>query len=61
MKMVICRNCNIPMQNVMSFSHSKNERFNKCPKCYSESKHIKINENELNFGEYLHREITKGK
>lgn len=59
--MVICKNCNIPMENVMSFSHGKNEKFSRCQKCYSESKHTKINEDELDFGELLHRKMVKGK
>lgn len=57
--MVICKNCYIAMIGVMSFSSDKHERFCRCPKCYSETRHIKINEGELSFGEYLHIELDK--
>ena len=59
--MTICRNCSIPMQPVMSFSKNKHEKFNRCPKCYGETKHRKINDNELMFGEVLDKEIHKRK
>ena len=57
--MVVCKNCNIPMIWVMSFSKEKHERFCRCPRCYSESKHKKISDDDLDFGEYLHREMKK--
>ena len=44
---------------VMSFSKEKHERFCRCPRCYSESKHKKISDDDLDFGEYLHREMKK--
>lgn len=59
--MVICKMCYTPMVGVMSFSKNKHEKFCRCPKCCSETQHIKINDNELSFGEILHREIKKGK
>ena len=59
--MVICRTCNIPMQPVMSFSKDKYEKFCKCPKCFSESKYQKLDDNELTFGEVLHKELHKHK
>ena len=59
--MMICRDCYIPMVNVMSFSKDKHEKCCRCPKCCSETRHIKINDNELSFIEVLHREIKKGK
>lgn len=59
--MVICKRCYTPMVGVMSFSSDKHEKFCRCPKCCSETRHTKINDNELSFGEYLHREIKKGK
>ena len=59
--MTICRDCNIPMQPVMSFSKGKNEKFCRCPKCYEETKHKKLRDEELVFGEVLHREIHKRK
>lgn len=49
------------MVGVMSFSKDKNEKFCRCPKCCSETRHTKINDNELSFGEVLYREIKKGK
>lgn len=49
------------MVGVMSFSKDKHEKFCRCPKCCSETRHIKINDNELSFREVLHREIKKGK
>ena len=59
--MIICKDCYTPMVNVMSFSKGKHEKFCRCPKCCSETRHTKINDNELSFGEVLHREIKKGK
>ena len=59
--MVVCKNCYIPMVGVMSFSKDKHEKFCRCPKCCSETRHIKINDNELSFIEVLHREIKNGK
>lgn len=59
--MQYCMNCGNIMMGVMSFSKDKHERFCRCPKCCSETRHIKINDNELSFGEVLHREIKKGK
>ena len=57
--MVICRTCNIPMRPVMSFSKNKHEKFCKCPKCYCETKHVKLRDDELTFGEILHKELRK--
>nr|DAE21690.1 MAG TPA: hypothetical protein [Siphoviridae sp. ct4be24] len=58
---MICRDCYIPMSIVFSFSSDKHEKFCRYPKCCSETRHMKINDNELSFGEILHREIKKGK
>lgn len=60
-KMVICKDCGIPMVGVMSFSKDKREKFCQCPKCRGETKHILIYESELNFGEVLNKEIQKSK
>ena len=57
--MTICNICNIPMIPVMSFSKDKHEKFCRCPKCYREFKHSKINEDELDFGEVLNKTIHK--
>ena len=59
--MMICKNYYIPMQSVMSFSKDKHEKFCRCPKCYSETKHQKINDCELVFREVLNKEIYKRK
>ena len=59
--MTICRACNVPMQPVMSFSKNKHEKFCRCSKCYSETNHKKLRDEELDFGEILDREIHKRK
>ena len=56
--MIICRTCSISMQPVMSFSKNKHEKFCRCPKCRGETKHQKLKDEELDFGEVLHREIN---
>ena len=57
--MQYCMNCGNIMMGVMSFSSGKHEKFCRCPKCCSETRHIKINDNELSFGEILHRELNR--
>ena len=57
--MTICKDCNTPMQPVMSFSKDKREKFNKCPRCYGETRHVKLRDDELDFGELLHKELKK--
>ena len=57
--MTICKDCNTPMQPIMSFSKDKHEKFNKCPKCHGETKHVKLRDDELTFGEVLHKELQK--
>ena len=57
----MCKNCNTSMKHVMSFSKDKHEKFCRCPKCYSETKHRKLRDDELDFGEVLSREIYKRK
>ena len=59
--MIICRICSVPMQPVMSFSKDKREKFCRCLKCYSETKHKKFRDEELVFGEVLDKEIHKRK
>ena len=59
--MIICKDCNTQMQPVMSSSKDKQEKFDRCPKCFGETKHRKINDNELMFGEVLDKEIHKRK
>lgn len=57
--MVVCRDCYIQMTEVMSFSKDKHEKFCRCPKCFSETKHTKIKDEDLDFGEVLHKEMNK--
>ena len=59
--MIICKDCYIPMVGVMSFSQDKHEKFCRCPKCYCETKHKKLRDDELDFGEVLSKEIHKRK
>ena len=35
--MTICKDCNTPMQPIMSFSKDKREKFDRCPKCFGDS------------------------
>ena len=56
---MICSDCNVLMQTVMSFSKDKHEKFCKCPKCHGETRHRKLKDSELDFGEELNNEIHK--
>ena len=56
---MICKDCNVLMQPIMSFSKDKHEKFDRCPKCFSETKHRKLADDDLNFGEVLHKELKK--
>ena len=47
------------MQPIMSFSKDRHEKYNKCPRCYVETKHVKLRDDELTFGELLHKELMK--
>ena len=57
--MQFCKDCNIKMKGVVSFSKDRHEKFNKCPKCYGETKHVNLRDDELTFGELLHKELKK--
>ena len=59
--MTICKECYVPMIEVMSFMKDKREKFCRCPKCYYETKHRKLRDDELYFGEVLSRELHKRK
>ena len=59
--MMVCRDCCIPMQPVVSFSKDKHEKFCRCPKCRGETKHRILRDSELDFGEVLSRELHKRK
>ena len=56
---MICRDCNVLMQPVISFSKGKHEKFDRCPKCFGETKHKKLRDDELVFGEVLDKELKK--
>lgn len=43
----------------MSFSLDKHEKFYRCPKCFGETKHTKIKDDDLDFGEVLHKEMNR--
>ena len=59
---VLCRNCLIPMVEIMSFQpreKNRHDRYCKCPKCYRETKHVKVMNSEPPFGEYINKELRK--
>ena len=58
---MICMDCNILMQPIVSFSKDKHEKFCRCPKCYYETKHKKLRDDELDFGEELNKAVHKRK
>ena len=55
--MRFCKNCNVKMREVMSFSRDKNEKFNKCPDCFGETIHKKLKQSD--FDKLLEAEIEK--
>ena len=57
--MTICKDYYIPMVSVMSFSKNKHEKFCRCLKCYEDTKHKKLRDEELVFGEVLDTELKK--
>ena len=59
--MIIGKSCNVAVQRIMSFSKGKREKVCRWPKCYEETKHRKLTDDDLNFGEVLHKEINKRK
>lgn len=58
--MIICKTCGIPMTKVLSFSQDRHEKFCKCSKCYSETKHSRINDSDIDFKEVLHIKMAEG-
>lgn len=56
--MTLCKNCCIPMGNIMSFSKDKHKKFYQCLKYRGETRY-KIKDSELNFGKVLHRAMRK--
>ena len=59
--MRLCKDCCVPMVGVISFPLDKHEKFCRCLKCYSETKHRKLRDDDLDFGEVLSKEIHKRK
>ena len=59
--MIICKDCYVPMIGVMSFTKDKRDKFCRCPKCFGETKHKKLRDAELDFGEVLNKAINKRK
>lgn len=53
--MVICKKCYTPMERTLSFLRDKKEKYYKCPRCRSETKHQKATDEDLNFKEELYR------
>lgn len=52
--MIICQNCGIPMVRTVSFEKEVKEKFFRCPHCYVETKHVKIKDSDLCFGEKVY-------
>lgn len=59
--MQLCKDYYVQMIGVMSFSSDNHEKFCRCPKCRGETKHQKMKDNDLDFGEVLDKEIHKRK
>ena len=59
--MIICKDCYVPMIGVISFLKDKREKFDRYPKCFGETKHKKLRDAELDFGEVLNKAINKRK
>lgn len=57
--MVICKECNSIMVEVVSFSRDKREKFCRCPKCRSETKHRGLSDKELSFEEVFQEKLHK--
>lgn len=49
------------MYTVMSFTKNCSEKFCRCPKCSGETKHRKLRDDDLDFGEVLNKETHKRK
>lgn len=56
-----CKVCDSKMVSVMSFSKDRHEKFCRCKKCYSESRHQKLDEKKLDFREELSKALHKRK
>ena len=60
-KMIIRDNYNIFVQAITQLSKDKHEKFDCCPKCFGETKHRKLRDDDLDFVEVLNKEIHKRK
>lgn len=58
---MICRDCNVLIQPIISFLKDKHEKFDCCPKYFGETKHRKLRDDDLDFVEVLNKEIHKRK
>ncbi len=56
---MICKKCYTPMGRVLSFSKDKREKYYRCPKCRSKTKHQKVKDEDLDFKEELYRASRK--
>lgn len=59
--MIIRDNYNIFVQAITQLSKDKHEEFDCCPKCFGETKHRKLRDDDLDFVEVLNKEIHKRK
>ena len=59
--MMICKDYYVPMVGAISFLKDKREKFDRCPQCFGETKHKKLRDAELDFGEVLNKAINKRK
>ena len=59
--MIIRDNYNIFVQAITQLSKDKHEKFDRYPKCFGETKHKKLRDAELDFGEVLNKAINKRK
>ena len=59
--MQLCKDCYVPMVGVISFSSDKHEKFDRCPKCRDETKHQRLRDDDLKFGEVLDKVTGKQK
>ena len=59
--MIVHGNCNDLMIYFIQFSKDKHEKFDHCSKCFGETKHKKLQDEELDFGEVLNKAIHKRK
>ena len=53
--MILCNDCGIPMVSVMHFERENNQKYNQCPKCKQETKHVRLLDKDINFEEELNK------